>query len=757
MKKIFKILLWIAASLMVLVIAILLFISPIAKYVIEKNGEEYTGRQLVLNKLNINLLNGHISLKGFKMMEADKQKAFVSCDTLALDISLGKLLFSSILDIGYVNISGLTASITQKGEEFNFDDLIEKFTAPDTTAPPDTTPAEPFKYYIHNLSLKNGHFFYDDLLLGSRLEVIKADVRCASLAWDEPRMDYSFSFALQSKGEVDGNFSFVTETMDYLMNVKSRSVNLAMIHPYIKGYMSINAFEGELDSDLKLKGNFNTPSAIAVKGNIAINNILVVDKADKKTLSWTGLKITVDTLNTAQNLYDIMDISLTNPYVLFEMYAKGGNNFYELMNTGADTSVTSGSVTGPGSATATNPFKMLVDLIGEMTREYIITDYNIDKLSITGGTVLYKDYTLDDKFQYELEELELQSSGIRSESEKVTASLHSKLNKLGNLEMLATINPKDFKNLELICKIQDAPVPDFSPYSKYYVAHPFTNGRVSFTSENKLVNNFLTSNNKLNIKRMEIGKKVKRKDALNVPVRLAVSLLKDTKGNIKLEVPVEGDLNDPKYKLGKAIWGIVENILVKAATAPFRLLANTFGGNEEELKEMRFDYLQTSLSSSQTKTLDKLAEILTAKPELKLQVTQTGIKEAEKEQLALFEGKKAFYKEGHPGTDSLDAAMLKQINDIPLKDSLFNVFLNNKLKLPPGNTTPPLTKCINLSGIEFLNVQVSVNFTKREAYISDYLKRKNIRPERILFLPPDEKSITPETPPRMMFEVKIEE
>ncbi|MHC1706042.1 MAG: DUF748 domain-containing protein [Bacteroidales bacterium] len=757
MKRLFKILIWFGGIIFILVIGVVFLISPIARYLIEKNGEELTGRQLKLDELSINLLNGHIALQGFVMMEADKNTPFVSCDTLRLDLALARYIFSSKLYINYINISHLTATIQQNGQKFNFDDILEKFSSTDTI-PSDTAVAEPFIYFIHNISLKNGHFIYRDQQIGSEIEVINAGIFTPQLAWDKPDMSYDFSFALQSKGKVDGNFSFVTETMDYLMTLRSKALNLSIINPYLKGYMNVTAFEADLDTDLKLKGNFNKPSAIAVSGNIALNNFLLADKNSNKTLGWDRLLVEVDSLNTAGEVYNMSNIALSAPYVLFEMYDKGGNNFYELLNMSSD-SVTETIVGHEVPAVeSANPFRMLVDLIGEMTREYIISDYNIDRLSITGGTILYRDYSLEDKFQYEMEDLSLESEGIKSESERVTATLRSKLNRLGKLEMMATLNPRDFTNMELICRIENAPVPDFSPYSKYYVAHPFRNGRVSFTSENRLVNNFLTSNNSLSIAKMEVGKKIKRKDAMNVPLRLAVSLLKDIKGNIRLEVPVEGDLNNPEYKIRKAVWGIVENILIKAATAPFRLLASTFGGNEEELKELRFEYLSTGYSPSQLKTLEKLADILIAKPELTLEVTQTAIKGVEKEHLAVYEAKRKFLLQQQAGTDSLTPAGLKQLADLSLKDSLFNAFLDQQLKLSPGNTDPPLLKCINFCGKEYLELQVNNNFTRREAYLSDYFRQKKQVPaDRVRFLPVDEKNITPETQPRMIFNIVIQE
>lgn len=103
----------------------------------------------------------------------------------------------------------------------------------------------------------------------------------------------------------------------------------------------------------------------------------------------------------------------------------------------------------------------------------------------------------------------------------------------------------------------------------------------------------------------------------DVPVRLAVSLLKDVHGDIKLDVPVEGDLNDPEYKIGKVIWQIVENILIKAVTAPFNLLAGLFSSNEEDMKEIPFNYLQPAPAQQQLKQLDMVAQVLENKKNCK--------------------------------------------------------------------------------------------------------------------------------------------
>ncbi|MFN8135505.1 MAG: hypothetical protein U0Z17_09870 [Bacteroidales bacterium] len=45
----------------------------------------------------------------------------------------------------------------------------------------------------------------------------------------------------------------------------------------------------------------------------------------------------------------------------------------------------------------------------------------------------------------------------------------------------------------------------------------------------------------------------------------------------------------------------MKNLIVKAATAPFDLLAKAFGGNEDDIKYVWFDYLQKQFDNRQLK------------------------------------------------------------------------------------------------------------------------------------------------------------
>jgi len=123
------------------------------------------------------------------------------------------------------------------------------------------------------------------------------------------------------------------------------------------------------------------------------------------------------------------------------------------------------------------------------------------------------------------------------------------------------------------------------------------------------------------VHQFDFDEKVASKDATKLPVRLAVSLLKDKDGVIDLDLPIEGSLDDPKFRIGKVIWKVLGNLIAKAATAPFALLGKLLGGKGEEYASVDFADGLATLDDAGRKKLDTLAKALHDRPALKLQAT----------------------------------------------------------------------------------------------------------------------------------------
>lgn len=159
----------------------------------------------------------------------------------------------------------------------------------------------------------------------------------------------------------------------------------------------------------------------------------------------------------------------------------------------------------------------------------------------------------------------------------------------------------------------------FTPYMEKYVGHPLNKGRLSVNLDYTLQDKALKAQNKVRIDQLLLGPRNNSPDAPKLPVKLAVALLKDNNGRIELDLPLEGRLDDPQFRLAPVIVKVLVNLIVKAATSPFKLLGALVGGGEE-MSYVDFSAGQAQLFESETNKLNKLIAALEKRPALNLEI-----------------------------------------------------------------------------------------------------------------------------------------
>jgi len=752
-----KITLTIFITVSVLLIAVFFAISPVAKYVVEKNSEEWTGRKITMNGLFINLLKLNITVKGLKVYEPKSSKVFFSAGKFQTGMRLLQLIKGEYM-IPVVILDSPELVIEQQGTHFNFDDLVTRFTATDTTAKEPETTSEPVKYHIQNIEITNGSITYRDKDLNNEIVMQQFKFGCPSLSWNSPVMNAATEFELTSGGKADARIALNLDSLSYLLDINIDKFDMSLLMPYMKDYLITSYTGGLLSSKLKIKGDFDIPEAVALKGDISLSELRIDDQAKVTVASWKNLSIGIDSLDVAGNIYNFGVLRLDDPYLLFEYYDKS-DNFSQMMPP-SEPAISDSSATD--EIDYSNPFTIMADYVEQISRDYIISNYTAKNLLIHNGHIVYRDYTLEDKFVYDLLNLELASGRIDSKSDSVSFDLSCLANRSGKLNAHLAFDPRDYMNMSINYSIEKMRIADFNPYSKFYVAHAFVEGLLFYNSTNTIRNGKLNSTNVMSIKKIEVSRKMNGVGLYEMPLRLAIAVLRDRKGNIELDIPVEGDLKDPSYKLGKIIWQIVKNLVVKAATAPFDLLAKAFGhNNEEDLKVVRFDYLQKKIDDRQLKNLENISKILDEKPEIKVSLVQVASRDSEKELLALSLAKGAYYKKNlmPSSTDSLDAKDLEAIAAISGKDSLFNIWLNQQFLPEDVSLMPSQLKCRKLYGETILEQEVDKLFAIRNKMILDFLvNEKHIDPLRIKITnTADEDSAQFESTPRYTVELFVDE
>ena len=201
-------------------------------------------------------------------------------------------------------------------------------------------------------------------------------------------------------------------------------------------------------------------------------------------------------------------------------------------------------------------------------------------------------------------------------------ALKGRVEGTATLEIAGQVNPlaKPLA-LDIRAKVRDLELPPLSPYAIKYAGYGIERGKMS-VDLGYLVkpDGQLTASNKIVLNQLAFGEKVEGAPA-SLPVKLAVALLADRHGVIDLDLPVSGSINDPQFSLGGVIWKVITNLIVKAVTAPFSLLASAFGGSSSEASSVAFAPGTAALSPAAKESLDKVAKALVERPQLTMTVT----------------------------------------------------------------------------------------------------------------------------------------
>jgi hypothetical protein len=150
----------------------------------------------------------------------------------------------------------------------------------------------------------------------------------------------------------------------------------------------------------------------------------------------------------------------------------------------------------------------------------------------------------------------------------------------------------------------------------------------------------LSSQNKLIIRNAELGKR--SGGIINLPLRLAVYLLKDINGDIILDIPLTGDLNDPRTKIGRLVWQTLKNLVVKVVASPFIALGQMMGVDPAEVKGLEYDYTDSTLTDKHLKRIRLFTEIEKKKPDMNIVLIHLNDASLEKQEIALAEAGKLF-------------------------------------------------------------------------------------------------------------------
>lgn len=733
---------WLKVLLIVLAVVgvISYLILPAAvEWYVEANDEELIGRRIELGDIDFNLLSGGVTVEQMTLYEPDKETPFVQFSELYVNLELWEMIFGTY-GLAEVRLQDPAITVRQRGSAFNFDDLTSRFSSADTSA----SPAEPVAYEVSRIEISKGVMAYQQMDLNAEIKLTHLNISCPLVSSADPKSDFNFDFRFDRGGKAKGIFNVNQATLDYRADYTLDSLNIGIFFPYLADYMQSGKLAGLFTSHQVIAGNFNTPTDLATSGLMRLNDMALTDPKDDKLVGAGQLEMVIDSIDLGASIYAMNYISLDRPYLKVELYEEG-NNFSRLMK---DPSTEESGISSDSLSKAAaygNVFALMAAYVRELSRLYAFSDYKADSLVLRRGTLVFNDFTLHNRFNYLLEDLMVKADKVSSDKNiKVEAA--SILNTSGRLKGQLLVDPHGFNDMAIDYSITGLRVSDFNPYSDYYVAHPFTDGICTYVSKSTVQSQHLKSNHVLDIESIKVGKKQKNKTAYNIPVRLAVALLRDKNGDVHLELPIEGNLNDPNYKVGKVIWQVFRNLISKAVAAPGKLLAGKAGVEEKLLEGFEWNSLQTTLTEAQMKSLDALVRSLETTPEMKVDVVRINNDALETDELAVREGKKKFlfFHRRIGSEEATEPDEMTRVDEVHHNDSTFNAYLNQQVKTD-GELVSVYEKSRRLSGTDKLRRMLSEIYQKRSDEVVKYLTA-------VRGLSPDRFTIgDPATPPALAY------
>ncbi|MGH7934255.1 MAG: DUF748 domain-containing protein, partial [Candidatus Binataceae bacterium] len=370
---------------------------------------------------------------------------------------------------------------------------------------------------------------------------------------------------------------------------------------------------------------------VSYRGDATLGDVRMLDKLTAESFvrwnAFSARRIDFE-LGRGKPRVHVGGLSLANFYARVILNANGRLNLSDVMGSpqAPPTSLTKANTGAPSQPAAMpSPTRAPSTAAPAKPGEPIGADIKIGAITLQGGRVNYTDNFIKPNYSADLTGVTGKVGAFGTASTApADIKVQAKVNGSAPLDISGSADPlAPMAFVDIKAKADGVELTGLTPYSSKYTGYPITKGTLTVNIHYLLDQQKLTADNKIFIDQLTFGQKVESPNALNLPIRLAVALLKDSKGQINLDIPISGSLSDPQFSITGVILGVLKNLIVKAATAPFKLLASVVGGigGNEQLEYVEFTPGYATLTAPNQKKLDTLARALKDRPALRLNIS----------------------------------------------------------------------------------------------------------------------------------------
>ncbi len=505
--------------------------------------------------------------------------------------------------LGEISIEGGDVWIKQFADgQFNFTQLM-----PAKTIETDQTPS-PWQFLAHTISVKDTTLHYLDESSASEPIAVENISLTAKNISNKPQQaaEVAAGFSLLG-GQFESTATFLLNPLTNAQGTyKINKLPVKAAQSFVDDVAEVEIVTGELAAEGKITTNND---AIKIQGTAQVSDFKLQEKSNQKTiLTWSQLKLNRIIADMDNKKINIGRIQFEEAYADFDIAADGTHTLSRILKT-------------EEPPQASEPQDIASDAGSSSAFSYLV-----GRIDFENASGKFSDATLPLPFSAEVAKINGTVSTLDSTSHSpAKVKLEGQVSEYGEMVMTGDIFPLEPKQkTRMNVSFNNIDISEFSPYSIKFAGREIAKGKMDLDVEYDINQSRMRGKNHIVLHDFALGKRVEQAGAVDLPLDLAVALLKNKDGVIRTDLPVEGNVDDPRFDYGTAVRQAIRKLITNVAAAPFRFLAGLVGvGKNKDLGYISFFAGRTDLSPAQNEKVKQLGEALVKRPDL--QITISGV------------------------------------------------------------------------------------------------------------------------------------
>ncbi len=365
-----------------------------------------------------------------------------------------------------------------------------------------------------------------------------------------------------------------------------QDLDLAPVQPWLAQYTHALLDHGTISSRGKVEVNLK-PLQFIYHGNIAIGDLLLNDDLDHQPLlSWKQVSLPLVDLGYPRPGLRIPEVDVDHLYSKVAIEPKGQLNWQRILRPRHP------------AAPSASQHPLIVD---------------VNRVVLNQASVDFSDLSLRLPFHASIHHLNGEAGPLNMQHRSAWTKflLQGVVDRHGHVDMSGKLQPfADQAGVEVALHFRDIEMPTLNPYAAQFAGYRIDQGMMDLELDYRLTQQHLVGTNHLRMDQLELGPQVSGGAAIDLPLHLAVDVLRNSDGRIDLNVPVYGNLNDPDLDIRSVIFKALEGTLRHVLDSPLEFVSELWGEHADSIKHIEFMPGSSLISAQESHKLAALVQVL---------------------------------------------------------------------------------------------------------------------------------------------------